>query len=584
MLEKHPVLALGIIVLCALLVSAPAIGLTGKSTLKIAVSFGPELSREPLDGRMLLLVSKDDSDEPRFQISDTSMKSQQVFGLDAEGLKPGDEISFDSQAPGYPLATLDELPPGTYNVQAVLHRYETFHRQDGHVVKLPMDRGEGQQWNRAPGNLYSTPRKLQINVQENGTLRVRLDKAMPPIPEPATTRYVKHERIRSELLSRFWGRDMYLGAHLLLPEGFDSHPRAHYPLVINHGHFPQTIEDWRETPPDPNLKCEPSDRFHLPCYNRTEQEEAYRLFKDWTAPGFPRVLVLQIQHANPYYDDSYAVNSENLGPYGDAIVKELIPYIEKKYRGIGAGWARFMYGGSTGGWESLGAQIFYPDEFNGCYAACPDPVDFSAYTTVDIYRDEFAYEWNGPFKSVPRPGHRDYLGHISATLRQMNLMELALGTHSRSGGQWDIWEAVYSPVGPDGYPQRIWDKQTGKIDRRVALYWQEHYDLSYILRRDWDKGLGRKLQGKIHIYVGEADNYYLNNAVYLIEQVLRATKDPYFDGEVDYQPRAEHCWNGDHTRPNSISRLRYQQMFIPRVAERIMKTAPRGADLTSWRY
>jgi hypothetical protein len=447
-----------------------------------------------------------------------------------------------------------------------------------------MDRGEGQQWNRAPGNLYSAPQKMQVSAQENKTIHIHLDKAMPPIPAPATTKYVKHERIRSELLSKFWGRDMYLGAHILLPEGFDSHPDAHYPLVIDHGHFPQTLEGWRETPPDTNVKCEPSERFHLDCYNRIEEEAAYQLYKDWTGPLFPRVIVIEIQHANPYYDDSYAVNSENLGPYGDAIVKELIPFVEKKYRAIGAGWARSMYGGSTGGWESLGAQIFYPDEFNGCYAACPDPIDFRAYTVVDITKDDFAYEWTGPFKIVPTPGHRDYLGHISATLRQMNRLELVLGTHSRSGGQWDIWEAVYSPVGPDGYPRRIWDKQTGVIDHSVAKYWQEHYDLSYILSRDWNKGLGKKLQGKIHIYVGEADNYYLNNAVYLMDEFLKSTKDPHYDGEVDYEPRAEHCWNGDHTRPNAISRLRYHQLFIPRIAERIVKTAPPGADLKSWRY
>ncbi len=575
--KKHLAL-LGVLISCVAWAGAPA------GALRIAVSFGPEVSREPLDGRLLLLLSTDDSAEPRFQISDTSLKSQQVFGLDVEGMKPAEERIFDSDTLGYPLASLDSLRPGTYNVQALLHKYETFHRADGHVVKLPMDRGEGQQWNRAPGNLYSTPQKVQLNVREKKTIRVMLDKVIPTIPAPAETGYIKHERIRSELLSRFWGRDMYLGAHILLPEGFDSHPDAHYPLVINHGHFPETIDGWRETPPDPNLKCAPSDRFHLDCYNRTEQEEAYQLYKDWTGPLFPRVLVIEIQHANPYYDDSYAVNSENLGPYGDAIVKELIPFIEKKYRGIGAGWARFMYGGSTGGWEALGAQILYPEEFNGCYAACPDPIDFRAYTVVDIYNDESAYDWAGPFKIVPKPGHRDYLGHISATLRQMNQLELVLGTHSRSGGQWDIWEAVFSPVGPDGYPKRIWDKQSGTIDRSVAKFWQEHYDLSFILRRDWATGLGRKLQGKIHIYVGEADNYYLNNAVYLMEDFLKSTKDPYYDGEVDYQPRAEHCWNGDHTRPNAISRLRYHQMFIPRIAERILKTAPSGADVSSWRY
>jgi hypothetical protein len=377
---------------------------------------------------------------------------------------------------------------------------------------------------------------------------------------------------------------MYLGAHVLLPEGFDAHPNARYPLMVFHGHFPYDFGGFREEPPDPNLKCEYSERFQLECYNRIVQQAAYDFYKEWTGPKFPRVLAIEIQHANPYYDDSYAVNSQNLGPYGDAIVRELIPYIEKTFRGIGAGWARFMYGGSTGGWEALAAQIFYPDDFNGCYAACPDPIDFRAYTVVDIYKDTNAYWYEGPFKRVPRPGHRNYLGHLSATLEQMNRMEMVLGTRSRSGGQWDIWEAVYSPVGADGYPKRIWDKRTGAIDRAVAEYWRENYDLSYILRRDWEKGLGHKLQGKIHIYVGEADNYYLNNAVYLVEEFLKSTRNPPYGGEVDYGPRAEHCWNGDHSRPNAYSRLRYHQMFIPRAVARMEKTAPKGADLKSWKY
>jgi hypothetical protein len=552
--------------------------------LRIAVRFGAEISKEPLDGRLLLLISSDDSKEPRFLISDTSLNSQQVFGLDVDAMKPGEEKLFDAGILGYPLESLSALPPGTYTVQALLHRYETFRRADGHTVKLPMDRGEGQQWPRAPGNLYSTPRKITVDPRSGEVIRIELENVIPPIPDAPETKYIKHERIQSALLTKFWGRPMYLGAHILLPEGFASHPDARYPLMINHGHFPHTIEDIRETPPDPNLKCEYSERFHLDCYNRIVQQAAYDLYKEWTGPKFPRVLVIEIQHANPYYDDSYAVNSENLGPYGDAIVKELIPYIEKKYRGIGKGWARFMYGGSTGGWEALGAQIFYPDEFNGCYAACPDPIDFRAYTVVDIYKDKNAYFADGPFKKVPRPGHRDYLGHLSATLEQMNRLELVLGTHSRSGGQWDIWEAVYSPVGPDGYPKRIWDKRSGAIDQEVAKFWQENYDLSYILRRDWNRGLGRKLEGKIHLYVGDMDNYYLNNAVYLVEEFLKTTKDPAYGGEVTYGDRAEHCWNGDPTRPNATSRLRYQQMFIPKAVTRMEKTAPPGSDLSSWRY
>ena len=122
------------------------------------------------------------------------------------------------------------------------------------------------------------------------------------------------------------------------------------------------------------------------------------------------------------------------------------------------------------------------------------------------------------------------------------------------------------------------------IDREVAEYWRENYDLSHILQRDWGKALGRKLEGKIHIYVGDMDNYYLNNAVYLVEEFLESTRNPYYGGEIDYGDRAEHCWNGDHTRPNALSRLRYNQMFAPKIVERILKTAPPGGDVTSWRY
>jgi hypothetical protein len=550
---------------------------------RFAVRVAPGLATGPLDGRLLLLVSRDESQEPRFQIED-GPKSQQAFGIDVDGWAPETAAHFEPGVLGYPLESLHDLPAGTYTVQALLHKYETFHRSDGHTVKLPMDRGEGQQWNRAPGNLYSTPRKVTVDPAATAAVEITLDKTIPPIPDPPTTKYVRHERIQSERLTKFWGRPMFLGAHVLVPVGFDAHPEARYPLVINHGHFPQTIDGFREEPPDPNLEPDYSDRFHWAGYNRTQQEWAYQLYKDWTAPGYPRMLVVEIQHANPYYDDSYAVNSANLGPYGDAITYELIPYLEKKYRALGGGWARFMYGGSTGGWEAMAAQIFYPDEYNGAWCACPDPIDFRAYTVVDIYKDTNAYWLEGPFLRVPRPGKRDYLGHVSGTIEQFNRMELVLGDKSRSGQQWDIWEAVYSPVGADGYPRRIWDKRTGAIDPQVAAHWRENYDLGYILRRDWSKGLGRKLEGKLSIYVGDMDNYYLNDAVYLVEEFLKSTRDPAYGGEVAYGDRAEHCWNGDPTRPNAISRLRYHQMFAPKIVERLEKSAPPGADLKSWRY
>jgi hypothetical protein len=567
----------------ALMIACRAIAPSQTDTFRFEVSFAAEQSKEPVDGRLLLMVADNGDAEPRSQISD-SPSTQVIFGVDVDGMKPGQKVAIDARALGYPIDSVTDIPAGSYHVQALLNRYETFHRADGKTVKLPMDRGEGQRWNAAPGNLYSTPRKIAIDPKKAESVGITLDKVIPPIKDPPETRYIKHVKIQSERLTKFWGRPMYLGAHVLLPEGFDSHPNARYPLVIDHGHFPYTFEGFREEPPDPNLKPDFSERFNWPGYNRTQEEYAYRFFKDWTGPGFPRVLIVMIQHANPYYDDSYAVNSANLGPYGDAITYELIPYIEKTFRGIGQGWARFMYGGSTGGWEALGAQVMYPDDYNGCFAACPDPIDFRQYTLVDIYKDKNAYYTEGRWQKIAKPGHRDYLGHISTTIAGMNRLELVLGTKGRSGGQWDIWQAVFSPVGDDGYPKPIFDKRTGVIDPNVATYWRDHYDLGYILRRDWEKGLGAKLRGKIHIYVGEADNFYLNNAVYLVEEFLKSTRNPPYEGEVDYGARAEHCWNGDHTQPNAVSRLRYAQMFAPKIVERILKSAPKGADLRSWRY
>jgi hypothetical protein len=528
------------------------------------------------------MLSTDESREPRFQISD-GPNTQLIFGVDVDGLDPGEAALFDGGVLGYPINSLANVPAGEYWVQGLLHIYETFQRADGHVVKLPMDRGEGQHWNRAPGNLYNTPQKVYVDPSKDQMITVSLDRKIPTIPDPPETKYIKHVKIQSKLLTEFWGRPMFLGAHVLLPEGFDKHPEAKYPLCVFQGHFPYTFGGFREEPPDPDLEPDYSARFDWPGYNKTQQEYAYKFYKYWIAPDTPRMLIIEIQHANPYYDDSYAVNSANLGPYGDAITYELIPFIEEKFRGIGEGWARFLYGGSTGGWEALAVQVLYPDDYNGCFAACPDPIDFRAYTLVNIYEDENAYFLKSPFKKTPIPGRRNYLGQVSCTLEETNLRELVLGTNSRSGDQWDIWQAVYSPVGENGYPKPIWDKMTGEIDKEVAEYWRENYDLSYILQRDW-KTLGPKLKGKLHIYCGDMDNYYLNNAVYLVEDFLESTADPYYDGEVDYGDRAEHCWNGDQTRPNALSRLRYNQMYVPKILERIKKAAPPGADLSSWRH
>jgi len=542
------------------------------------ILFTPEASGDALDGRLILIISRDDDSEPRFQVN-PGVNAVQIFGMTVDAMAPGQAVVLDQSVFGNPHDSLADLPPGDYFVQALLHKYTTFSLSNGKTVKLPMDEGEGQQWQHSPGNIYSEARMMR--VEPSASLRIVMDREIEPIVPPADTEFVKHVKIRSDLLSEFWGHDMYLGAHVLLPAGFDEHPEARYPLAVFHGHFPADFQGFQVEPPDESIECQQGG--DVPCYNRIREQEAYDFYQKWIGPDFPRMLIIQIQHANPYYDDSYAVNSANLGPYGDAITYELIPYIEEQFRGIGEGWARFLYGGSTGGWEAFGVQVLYPDEFNGTFAACPDSLDFRFHQIVNIYEDENAYRVEGDFGSVERPAYRDYLGNITVTMEDENHMELVIGDKTRSGGQWDIWEAVYSPMGEDGYPKRLWNKMTGEIDHDVAQYWRENYDMRHILERDWVT-LGPKLEGKLHVMVGDMDNFHLNNAVYLLEEFLESTTDPYYNGMVDYGDRQEHCWNGDHDNPLYISRLRYNTMYVPKILERILTTAPEGADLTSWRY
>ena len=548
-----------------------------------SISFPASVGEAPVDGHVILLLSKDMTREPRTHVEEGEMLAVPfVFGVDVDALAPGHAVVLDDRAFGWPAAHLSAVPTGDYYVQAVLNRYEEFHLADGRSLKLAPDEGEGQQWATKPGNFYSKPVRIHIDQAQPQRADLLLDQKIPPIAEKRDTEFVRHIRIRSELLSKFWGRDVYLGAHILVPQGFDAHPNAHYPLMVFHGHFPEDISDFSTVPPDPNLKPDYSQRFHLAGYNRIQQQEAYSFYQKWISADFPRFLVVEIQHANPYYDDSYAVNSANLGPYGDAINKELIPEIEKRFRGIGQGWARFTYGGSTGGWEALATQVFYPDMYNGAFAACPDPIDFHAYTVIDLYKDDNAYALAGEASSVERPAFRNYLGEIFATQRDTNYLELAQGTHGRSGAQYDIWQAVFGPVGPDGYPKPIFDKRTGVIDHSVADYWRDHFDLIHIIERDWTT-LAPKLQGKIHIYVGTGDNYFLTDSVYFAQEKLEALSPPY-GGSVTYGDRAEHCWNGDPKLANAYSRLHYDIQYLPSILERIKTSAPKGADLKSWRY
>lgn len=544
-------------------------------------------STTPLHGHLVLVFAKPEKSpakEPRDGVSET-FDSNQAFGVDVDALAPGKPILVDAKTLGYPRHALADLDPGDYLVQAVFNRYELFHMASGHDLWLPPDKGEGQHWNRKPGNNYNAPVKLHLDPKSSTPLRLSLDKVIPPIEgtdadpavlaaKPSTAPWLKYMRFRSEKLSRFYGRDMYLGAWILLPDGFDAHPDAHFPVVVYQDHYKAGYPPQGFVTEKPDLST-PEGRAH---------QSGYRLFQDWTSGRLSRVLIVYVQNANPFYDDSYDVDSANVGPYGSAINEELLPAIEQKFRGIPEGWAHATFGGSTGGWEALATQVFYPDLYNGAYVACPDPVDFHAYQNIDLYTETNAFTRHGDFGDIPIPADRKPDGSVIGNTGPEFAFETALGTHGRSTEQWMIWQAVFSPVGPDGYPAPVIDPLTGVIDKQVVQYWHDHFDLAAILARDWPT-LGPKLEGKLHLAVGDADTYFLNNAVHLLEDQLKATRNPHSDATFQYGPGQPHCYTGgppEHTmRENNAMWI---QRVLPLMTDHMLATAPANADTKSWRY
>ena len=553
------------------------------------LSFGQQIevtvpATKPLNGHLVLVFAKNDKDEPRMQLSEDYL-SEQGFGVDVADLSPGKTIVVDAKTFGYPRRSLADLDAGDYFVQAVFNMYEQFHLVSGKTVWLPPDKGEGQHWNLKPGNPYNKPVKIHFDPRSQAAIKLTLDQVIPPIEgtdkDPVVmaakdpgAKWLKFMRFRSEKLSRFWGRDMFLGAWILLPDGFDEHPDAKYPLVVYQDHYHAGIGPVAFVITQPDLKMPGARRL----------ANGYKFFQDWTAGRLPRVILIYVQNANPYYDDSYDVDSANVGPYGSAINEELIPAIEAKYRGIGQGWARATFGGSTGGWEALATQIFYPDFYNGTWAACPDPVDFHAYQNIDLYNDASAFVRKGDFAEISTAADRKPDGTIVATAGQEFAFEYVLGTHGRSTEQWNIWQAVFSPPDSDGYPAQVIDPLTGEIDKKVVEYWHQHYDLTAILKRDWPT-LGPKLEGKLHLAVGDGDTYFLNNAVHLLQKELDATRNPHSDATFQYGPGMPHCYTGgppEYTMQQNNSD--WVQRVLPLMADHMLATAPAGADTKSWRY
>ena len=538
------------------------------SNARFEVSFPESAHSGAITGRVFVFISQKESPEPRLQAGGWGDTSP-LFGLDVNALAAGQAAVLDDRAPGYPTRSLRDIPAGDYYVQALVNVYTEFHRADGHTIWAHMDQWEGQRFNHSPGNLYSDVQRVHLDPAAGYDVHLSLTKMIPPIQEPADTPWVKHVKIQSEMLTKFWGHPMYIGAVVLLPKGYDEHPNSHYPVIYEEGHFSLGAPFGFSTNDQP---VSAEMRARLADVNR---ETGYEFYQSWNSENFPRMIAVTFQHPTPYFDDSYAVNSVNNGPYGDALVKEMIPYLEAHFRTIPQPYARVLTGGSTGGWESIGVQVFYPDFFGGTWTLYPDPVDFRRYQLSNIYDDDNAFfEPGHTWLQAPRYMQRKSDGQPEVTMQAMSQLEDVLGSHGRSAQQMEIWEAVYGPVGDDGYPKPLWDKQTGKIDHSVALYMRDHgYDLSYNLRTHWST-LGPKLRGKIHVYVGDMDNYYLNLAVYDLEGVLKAQQNPPCDCEFQYgRPMKGHGW-----QPVSTATL------VRWMADHVAKNAPAGENTSGWRY
>ncbi len=498
----------------------------------------------PITGRAFVFISRTNRAEPRLQ-SGSTRTSEPFFGVDVSGLAPGGRVTIDAATPGFPVASLGSLPAGTYFVQGLLLPYTQFRRADGHTIWAHMDEWEGQRFNSAPGSLVSEVQQIRIDPANSAPISLSLTKKLPPVPTIEDTPWVQRIKFDSKRVSAFWGHPMPIGAVVLLPKGYAANPTKRYPVVYTIGHFSNRApfgftQQGCDTPESATARA-----VRLA---RSARETACEFSAAWTAGNVPEFIAVFIQHPTPFYDDSYVVNSANNGPYADALVQELVPEIDQRYRTVASAHARMLTGGSTGGWDVLALQIQHPTVFGGAWSLYPDQVDFRNYQYGNIYTDSNAFVMHrGDWLPREIPSSRNAEGMTELTVREENAAELVIGSSGRSGGQWDGWVAAWAPVGSDGYPKQLWDKRTGAIDHAVAEAMRaKGYDLRDYLERNW-QSVGPQLVGKLHIAVGDMDNYFLNLGVYHLETFLESTKQPgkgpYYGGTIAYgRPLKPHGW------------------------------------------
>ena len=460
-------LGLGVIVLTLLLLplglnwvrgGAAGVGVdprTQGSELIFAVTWEEGLAPGPLDGRLVLIVARDSTPEPRFRV-EAGADGQQVFGLDVRGWETGTPVEVTDSVFGFPLASSALIPPGDYWVQGVLDRYRRLEPAGGPEVWLPT-REDGLPWSLGPGNLVSRPVRVRIDPRSDDVIRVDLSRLVPEPAPPVEGAMLRAVRIPSERLSAFWGREIVLEAAVVLPSEWESRPETRWPVVVSFaggggGGAPPAGAG--SLPVEPDAPGVPS-------------------------PGGAPALVVHPRGGSPYYPGFLPVDSENLGPWAEALVLELVPEVERRFRGMGGARARALWGdGLAGGWLALAAWLSHPDAWGGLWAPCLPPFRLGDLAGMSLHGESSAYLFERAWGRTPRPGLAPGGPDAGRTLEQENHLELVLGSRGRSGGWWDGWQAAYSPRGEDGYPRPVWDKRTGEIHSEVVAAWRARPDLA----------------------------------------------------------------------------------------------------------
>ncbi len=444
---------------------------------RVIVQLEREAAQHPVSGRLFVFFSQQNQLEPRR--GPNWFKPEPFFAQDVKALQPGKYAAIDATAAAFPAA-LDKLPAGTYHVQAALH-----------VDLDSPSSGVGV------GNLFSDVLTADI-TEGSGTLELALNQIVPA-PKFAEKPWLKEVTLRSELLSAFHRRDVMQHASVVLPESYEQNPDRRYPVI-----------------------------YSIPGFGGSHREVSALTSPPPVEENGVEFIRVFLSGRCLWGHHVYADSATN-GPRGQSLVAELIPHIDRSFRTLPVSTARFVTGHSSGGWSSLWLQVTYPEVFGGVWSLAPDPVDFRDYQQVDLYASPPQNMYcaaNGERRPIARRGGQPVVWYDDFTK-----MDDVIGR----GGQLRSFEAVFSPLGSDGEPRRMYDRVTGQVDPQVAKAW-EAYDIRLKLARNWAQ-LGPKLAGKLHIVAGEVDTFYLEGATKLLAATLKELGS---DAQVEVIAGADH--------------------------------------------